>query len=124
MSVATTYDMVNSDTAQQVQHSSDTDGVFKGLFRDCVYGICIKLKQHVLATHRELGILRRCADMLRDPSPRMIHVVASNNQNKTHFIVNTLLHLGVSCGQIKVSAVSAPADGIQDVWLFVTDGQR
>jgi hypothetical protein len=44
------------------------------------------------------------------------------NPQKTNFIVNTLLHLGVSCGQIKVSAVGAPVDGAQDVWLFVTDG--
>ena len=117
MFVATTYDAVQPEL-----HSSETDGVFTGLLRDSVYGICLKLKQHVLATHRELSILRRCADMLRDPSPRVIHVVASTNQKKTNFIVNTLLHLGVSCGQIKVSAVSVPADEVQDVWLFVTDG--
>ena len=119
MLAVTAYEIVMKD-----KHNSEQDGVFKGLFRDCVYGICLKLKQHVLATHRELGILRRCAEMLRDesPSPRMIHVVGMANPQKTNFIVNTLLHLGVSCGQIKVSAVGAPVDGAQDVWLFVTDG--
>ncbi|WP_455211630.1 hypothetical protein [Kaarinaea lacus] len=121
MFVPTTYETVNNDAVKQEKHSSENDGVFTGLFRDCVYGICLKLKQHVLATHRELSILRRCADMLRDPSPRIIHVVAKANQQKTNFIVNTLLHLGVSCGQIKVSAVGVPSDGAQDVWLFVTD---
>jgi hypothetical protein len=110
-----------NNTVKQTSGSGENDGVFKGLFRDCVYGICLKLKQHVLATHRELGILRRCADMLQDQSPRTIHVVATADKKKTNFIVNTLLHLGVSCGQIKVSAVNATADKNQDVWLFVTD---
>jgi hypothetical protein len=101
--------------------SGDNDGVFKGLFRDSVYGICLRLKQHVLATHRELGILRRCAEMLRGQSNGFIHVVATTNKQKTNFIVNTLLHLGVSCGQIKVSSVGAAANEADDIWLFVTD---
>lgn len=117
MFAATTYDNVKQEI-----DSSEFEGVFKGMVRDSVYGICLKLKRHVLATHRELSILRRCAEMLRDKTPRSIHVVATANQQKTNFIVNTLLHLGVSCGQIKVSAVGASADGAQDVWLFVTDG--
>jgi hypothetical protein len=116
MLAATAYDNVMKE-----KDNSEQDGVFKGLFSNCVYGICLKLKQHVLATHRELSILRRCAEMLRDQSPRVIHVVATTNQQKTNFIVNTLLHLGVSCGQIKVSAVGVPVDEAQDVWLFVTD---
>lgn len=111
------------DNFMDTKVTSEQSRVFKGLFRDCVYGISLKLKQHVLATHRELSILRRCADMLKNRSPRIIHVVATANQQKTNFIVNTLLHLGVSCGQIKVSSAGAPLDGAQEVWLFVTNAE-
>jgi hypothetical protein len=96
---------------------------FKGLFRSCIYGICLRLKQHVLATHQELGVLRDCADMMREQPPRFIHVVSSGNKQKTQFIVNTLMHLGVSCGQIKVNASETAAGGGQDIWIFVTENQ-
>jgi hypothetical protein len=99
----------------------EKEAACKGLFRSCIYGICLRLKQHVLATHQELSILRGCADMMRDQSPRVIHVVASANKQKTKFIVNTLMHLGVSCGQIKVSASESTPGEDQDVWIFVTD---
>lgn len=112
---------ITHDSINQEKDSSDNDSVFNRLFRDCVYGICLKLKQHVLATHQELTVLRRCADMLHEQSPRIIHVVATANKSKTNFIVNTLLHLGVSCGQIKVSALGGSVHGAQDVWLFVTN---
>ena len=95
--------------------------VIQGLFRDSVYGICLKLKRHVLATHQELRTLRRCAEMLQDKSRRIVHVVAATSQKKTDFIVNTLMHLGVSCGQIKISAVGPGTDEAHNVWLFVTD---
>lgn len=114
--LATAYHSLNTG-----YRSDDKDGAFKWLFSNCVYGICLKLKRHVLATHQELSILRRCAEMLHGQSPRRIHIVATANQQKTNFIVNTLMHLGVSCGQIKVNAVDPYVDGVQDVWLFVTD---
>jgi hypothetical protein len=93
----------------------------KGLLRESVYGICLKLKRHVLATHQELKTLRRCAEMLKDQSQRIVHVVAAAGQQKTDFIVNTLQHLGVSCGQIRISAVGPAADESHNIWLFVTE---
>jgi hypothetical protein len=93
----------------------------QGLFRDSVYGICLKLKRHVLATHQELRTLRRCAEMLQDRSRRIVHVVAATSQKKTDFIVNTLMHLGVSCGQIKISAVAPAVAEAHNVWLFVKE---
>lgn len=97
------------------------NGMFTGLFRDSVYGTCLRVKRHVFATHQELSIMRRCAEMLQEGTSRIIHVIAARNRRKTDFIVNTLMHLGVSCGQIKVSAVGPALDGPQDVWLFVTE---
>ncbi|KPJ90352.1 MAG: hypothetical protein AMJ53_13805 [Gammaproteobacteria bacterium SG8_11] len=114
MLVASTVNSINS-------LGGDNDGVFKGLFRDSVYGICLKLKRHVLATHQELSILRRCAEMLQGQSRGIIHVVYTANKQKTNFIVNTLLHLGVSCGQIKVSSVGTAEHDAENIWLFVTE---
>lgn len=119
MSVANTVESFANEMNTSL--SNEKEGPFKGLFRSCIYGICLRLKQHVLATHQELSILRGCADMMREKSPRFIHVVANANKQKTKFIVNTLLHLGVSCGQIKVSTAGPNLDGNQDVWIFVTD---
>ncbi|MCG6969758.1 MAG: hypothetical protein LJE85_08340 [Gammaproteobacteria bacterium] len=117
-----------SQTINDVTHNNAngnaSEVAIKGLFRESVYGICLKLKRHVLATHQELRTLRRCAEMLHDHSQRIVHVVAATSQKKTDFVVNTLMHLGVSCGQIKISAMGAgaTADESHNIWLFVTDG--
>jgi len=120
MHVANTVENLGDD---QNPHdiSGSEKGPFKGLFRSSIYGICLRLKQHVLATHQELSILRGCADMIREKSPRFIHVVARANKQKIKFIVNTLMHLGVSCGQIKISTAGAASEDEQEVWIFVTD---
>jgi len=97
------------------------DGLIKGLLSNSVYGICLTLKRHVLATHRELSVLRRCAELLRDQSQRIIQVVAASNPQKADFIVSTLQHLGVSCGQIEIRAVVEAEEDEQNVWLFVTE---
>jgi hypothetical protein len=121
MRIANSVENFNNDINPIAVLNKENEGSFRTLIRSCVYGICLRLKQHVLATHQELSILRSCADMMREKSPRFIHVVANANKQKTKFIVNTLMHLGVSCGQIKVSAAGPGLDGEQDVWIFVTD---
>lgn len=121
MPVVNTVENLNNELNSEVVNGHDREGPFKGLFRSCIYGICLRLKRHVLATHQELSILRSCAEMIRDKSPRFIHVVAHANKQKTKFIVNTLMHLGVSCGQIKISTAASDIDEEQEVWIFVTD---
>ena len=121
MLAANTFESLSNETDVNASLGNEKDYTFKRLFRGCIYGICLRLKQPVLATHRELSVLRRCAEMLREKSPRFIHVVANANTKKTKFIVNTLMHLGVSCGKIKVSAAESSQNGGQDVWIFVTD---
>ena len=121
MLAANMFESLSNEIDVSATRGNEKDYVFKGLFRGCVYGICLRLKQHVLATHHELSVLRRCVEMLREQSPRFIHVVANSNKQKTKFIVNTLMHLGVSCGQIKVSGADSSQVGGQEVWIFVTD---
>lgn len=110
--------MLAKNTAKTVVEEKDR--LVKGMLRNCVYGICLRLKQHVLATHQELRAMRRCAELSREQSSRIIYVVAAANKQKTNFIVNTLQHLGVSCGQIRVSPLGVTSNNAQDVWLFVT----
>jgi hypothetical protein len=91
------------------------------LFKDCVYGICLNVKDHILATHRELALLRRCSDYLRDNPGRVVHIVAEEKKKHTNFIINTLLHLGVSCGQIDV-AKGADVKGLPEgICLYVAN---
>lgn len=81
-----------------------------------------KVKDKVLATHRDLQTLRYCSNLLKIKPSRKIIIVGPYLKKHTNFMVNTLHHLGVSCGQIinanRVLSTTATPEG---VWVLVTD---
>ena len=58
----------------------------------------------IFTTSDELTLLRRCADSIKDQPNRSLKIVAQDCNNKIAFITKTLIHLGVSCGQINMAA--------------------
>ena len=96
---------------------------FSHLAKHALWGICLNIKEHVIATHQELAILRRCATVACEKPGQVIHVVAADKPKQTNFIVKTLIHFGVSCGQISVSPASIDESAPQGIWLFVENRQ-
>ena len=84
------------------------------------YSVYIRVKENVLATHRELAMLRHCSDLLsREPS-RMIHIVADGLHKHSDFYRNTLIHQGVADAQISVNCGTWGKDSkLEGIWLFV-----
>ena len=99
--------------------SSLVPGSFSQLAKSALWGICLNLKEHVIATHQELAILRRCATLACDKPNQVIHVVAADKTKHTTFIVRTLMHFGVSCGQINVRSSSQDKLAPEGIWIFV-----
>lgn len=89
--------------------------------KDAVFGICINVQDPVVATHREIAILRRCSEFLLDKPHRMVSIVSLQKNKRSDFIHKTLLHLGVSCGQIAVDNTLPITTNKQDIWLLVSN---
>jgi hypothetical protein len=100
-----------------------TGASFSDLASQCLWGICLNLKEHVVATHRELALLRRCAKLAMDEPQQVIHVVSPDDTGRANYIVKTLMHFGVSCGQIKVSPAAQTDPVPNSVWLLVGNRQ-
>lgn len=97
------------------------DGKFKTLLTRAIYGFFLSDSENVLATHRELLIMRQCSDFLKDRPERIIHVLTAGKRTKNRFIENTLLHLGVSCGKILIDSELPELDAANGVWLLVEE---
>jgi len=96
---------------------------FSHLAKSALWGICLNIKEHIIATHQELAILRRCATLACDEPNQVVHVVANDKTKHTTFIVNTLMHFGVSCGQINVRSSLQDELAPNGIWLFVEKRQ-
>lgn len=96
---------------------------FSHLAKRALWGICLNIKEHVIATHQELAILRRCATVACEKPNQVIHVVSADKTKHTNFIVKTLIHFGVSCGQINVRPALENELTPNGIWLFVEGGQ-
>ncbi len=94
---------------------------FSELLKNAVYGFCFKLKEHVFATHREIVELRRCSEFVRNEPNRVVHIVAPKHPKQRIFYKKTLMHLGVSCGQINLDTDTLTSADSKDVWLFVAE---
>lgn len=55
-----------------------------------------------IITHRELKLLRQCAGALRRGNRFLVVHGLSKHAHKVRYLVTTLTHLGVSCGDIHV----------------------
>jgi hypothetical protein len=106
--------------------SNDNDGAlstisFSELTEQAVWGAQLNIDKGVIATHQELAMLRQCAEHALHNSDRVVHVISAYTQQQTFYLVKTLMHLGISCGQI---IVRRPLDNDNcpvGVWLFVED---
>ena len=103
-------------------HSEPTAN-FSHLAKSALWGICLNIKEHVIATHQELAILRRCATVACEKPNQVIHVVSADKTKHTNFIVKTLIHFGVSCGQISVRPAAPNESTPNGIWLFVEGRQ-
>lgn len=92
---------------------------FPELLKNAIHGVVFNLKEHVLATHREIALLRQCSEFLHNEPNRVVHIVASRHHKHRKFIEKTLMHLGVSCGQINTG--TPMADDEKDIWLLVAE---
>ncbi|MGD8568167.1 MAG: hypothetical protein PVJ39_08780 [Gammaproteobacteria bacterium] len=115
---------MNTATAQQPAPLPSTAPSFADLASRCLWGICLNLKEHVITTHRELALLRRCAKLALEQPGQVIHVVSPQHTGHANYIVKTLMHFGVSCGQICVSPASRGDLAPGGVWLLVGNRQH
>lgn len=92
---------------------------FSDLTQHAVWGARLNMENKVVATHQELAMLRQCAKHTLDKSNHVVHLITSNNQQQTYYLVKTLMHLGISCGQIIVRTPDAENDCPGGIWLFV-----
>lgn len=57
-------------------------------------------QENVLVTHEHLKQLRQCAEHMQQAGGDKLYIIGSRNNPQVKFLVKTLIHLGVSCGQI------------------------
>jgi hypothetical protein len=111
--------MSTTNFTTELTTKSDKTGHFSILLKNALFGFCLNIKEHVLATHKELAILRQCSKLLHEAPGRRLCIVSSTKKSQTNFIVNTLLHLGVSCGQIEVNQTVHKSMAPDGVWLLI-----
>lgn len=66
----------------------------------CLGKVTFLSSKKIFTTNDELALLRLCAESIKDKPQRSLLIIAKGCQRKIAFINTTLLHLGVSCGQI------------------------
>lgn len=66
----------------------------------CIGKIMLTASNHVLTTQDELALLRQCAEYIKDRPNCALKIIDNRSTNKLAFVCKTLIHLGVSCGQI------------------------
>lgn len=113
-----TPDQVLAPAAKQTTPIRLRD-LFRTFAKQYRYGVYLNLQKHVCVTHRELAILRRYAELVRTMPNLVIHVYAAANRKKGNFIVDSLIHLGVSIGQVCMKPTDPDEPQLTGVWLLV-----
>ena len=72
----------------------------------CAIKLCLQAQSNTLVTHEDLALLRRCANALQMSPNRIVNVVAESDNTRARYVIKTLLHLGVSIGQITLNSDS------------------
>ena len=86
-----------------------------------LWGICFSTKKQIIATHRDLAILRRCAKLVMSNPGQVVHVITPAQTQHAHYIATTLMHLGVSCGQIQLRSTTYDSDIPESIWLLIAN---
>jgi hypothetical protein len=94
---------------------------FSELTQHAVWGAQLNMDNQVVATHQELAMMRQCAAHAMSKHDHVVHVISSYTQKQIYYLVKTLMHFGISCGQIIVRRPSEDNDCPDGVWLFVED---
>ncbi len=89
----------------------------------CLYKTNFETKDNILATYRDLVNLRQCSEYLCGKENRVVRIVSPENKKHTDFIVKTLLHLGVSCGQIAVDFYNLHAESSDCIRIIVSHAE-
>jgi hypothetical protein len=92
---------------------------FSKLTQQAIWGAQLNLSEQIIATHQELAMLRRCASQALDIPNHVVHVISSSNKRRVDYLVKTLIHLGVSCGNIIVSKAAENHGDPEGMWIFV-----
>lgn len=109
-----------NNAARVIDTSFDAPGHnFSDLANMALWGVCLTFKRKVVATHYELAILRRCAKLVNSKPGQLVHVISPSQTPHTDYIVTTLMHFGVSCGQIDVRTTRGTENDPQGIWLLV-----
>lgn len=107
------------------EHLADIESKsFYKLAAQAVYGVCLNMKDQVIATHREFAILRRLANAMAKNPEQVIHILSPGNMARTKYIVKTLMHLGVSCGRINIDLIHFNQQTPNAIWLLVTENNE
>lgn len=110
---------IQQEAKTTTQHHSGSHTSFSELAQHAIWGAQINPGKQIVATHQEIAMLRQCAEQAAGKPNRIVHVFASIHPTRVSYLVKTLMHLGVSCGNILVNAVSSTDSDPDGVWLFV-----
>ena len=92
---------------------------FSELTQQAIWGAQLNMGSEVVATHQELVLLRQCAAHVLNRRDHVVHVISSYTQQQIYYLVRTLMHFGISCGQIIVRQTADDSSCPDGVWLFV-----
>lgn len=92
---------------------------FSELTQHAIWGAQLTMGSHVVATHHELAMMRQCAAHALNRQDHVVHVISSCTQKQIYYLVKTLMHFGISCGQIIVRRPDQDNDCPDGLWLFV-----
>lgn len=82
------------------QNVASTPLSWEPLKKNALAHVVLGMQENVLVTHEHLRKLRQCVEHIQGKKDRKLYVVAQRNNPQVKFLIKTLLHLGVSCGQI------------------------
>lgn len=108
--------LFNNNDARSLSTAS-----FSELTQHAIWGAQLNMGNQVVATHQELAMLRQCAAHAPNRHDHVVHVISSYTQKQIYYLVKTLLHFGISCGQIIVRRPGEDNDYPDGLWLFVED---
>lgn len=119
--------MYQAAYAINIFDSNNSDGnalstaSFSELTRNALWGAQVNMGKQVVATHQALALMRECASHALNKPHHVVHVISSYTQQQVYYLVKTMMHLGISCGQIIVRRPDYDIDCQEGLWLFVED---
>ena len=109
------FDSTNSDG------SALSTASFSELIQNALWGAQLNMGKQVIANHQALAMMRQCASHALNKPQHVVHVISSYTQQQIYYLIKTLLHFGISCGQIIVRRPDDDIDCPEGLWLFVED---